>query len=136
MISKLAKKINLKAPITVTDNAWNKLKQISSNSTTNTFVFSAKGGGCNGFSYLLNKITETQSEEFAKYKYSPSCVKKNNLKIIIDPVVEIYLLDTKIDYICEDLENEIYDSKFIYIPNKDRASTCGCGVSFSPKFKE
>ena len=46
---------------------------------------------------------------------------------------EIYLIGTTIDYQFEDVKKGIYDSKFIFTPDKKIATSCGCGVSFSPK---
>ena len=60
-------------------------------------------------------------------------LKKNNIKLVIDPMVEMYLLGTKIDYIYEDYNKSIFESKFIFEPDKNLASICGCGVSFAPK---
>ena len=49
-------------------------------------------------------------------------------------MAELYLIGTTVDYVSEDFSKGIYESKFKFIPDKDKASTCGCGVSFSPKF--
>ena len=57
----------------------------------------------------------------------------NNTKLVIEPLSEMLLLGTTIDYIEEDYSNDIYESKFIYTPQKDKATSCGCGISFSPK---
>ena len=45
----------------------------------------------------------------------------------------MYLLGTTIDYVKEDYSKNIFESKFVYIPDKDKATSCGCGVSFNPK---
>ena len=45
----------------------------------------------------------------------------------------MYLLGTEIDYIKEDFNKKIYESKFIYNIDKNLMTTCGCGTSFSPK---
>ena len=44
---------------------------------------------------------------------------------------EMLLLGTTIDYINEDYQKQLYESKFVFIPDKKVASTCGCGVSFN-----
>ena len=58
---------------------------------------------------------------------------KNNTRLMVEPLSEILLLGTTIDYIEEDYSNDVYESKFVYTPQKDKATTCGCGISFSPK---
>ena len=43
------------------------------------------------------------------------------------------LLGTKIDYIKEDFSKGQYENKFVYEVDKELMTSCGCGVSFSPK---
>ena len=54
-------------------------------------------------------------------------------KVYIDPVSEMYLLGTTIDYMKEDYSKKIYENKFIYEVDKNLMTSCGCGISFSPK---
>ena len=42
-------------------------------------------------------------------------------------------LEWTIDYISEDYSKGQYESKFVFNVDKKFASSCGCGVSFSPK---
>ena len=51
----------------------------------------------------------------------------------MDPLAELYLLGTTIDYVKEDYSKNIIESKFVYILDKNMANSCGCGVSFNPK---
>ncbi len=46
---------------------------------------------------------------------------------------EFLLLGTTIDYIHEDYLNGVFENKFVFIPDKTLASSCGCGISFTPK---
>ena len=63
-----------------------------------------------------------------------SYIEKNGTKVYIDPISEMYLFDTEIDYISEDLKKNMFENKFVFIPDKNKSITCGCGISFSPKF--
>ena len=45
----------------------------------------------------------------------------------------MFLIGTKIDYINENYSKNIFESKFIFTPDKNFATSCGCGVSFNPK---
>ena len=45
----------------------------------------------------------------------------------------MHLIGTEIDYIEEDINKGIFESKFVFNIDKKIASTCGCGVSFMPK---
>ena len=47
----------------------------------------------------------------------------------------MYLLGTSIDYVKEDYQKGIYESKFVFDINKETMSSCGCGTSFSPQLK-
>ena len=122
-------------PIKVTDNAWNKIGNILKIQSNNWgFLFSAEGGGCGGFNYSFKTIDyDKYNKIFDKSKIKPSIINNDNNKIIIDPYSEMFLLGTTIDYVKEDYNKNIFESKFIFVPNKELATTCGCGVSFSPK---
>ena len=118
-----------KVPVTITNNAWKKMDSILKNTDSYCFLFSATGGGCNGFNYNLQSINKNKFDEI---KYT-SHIENNNVKFIIDPMSEFLLIGTTIDYINEDYSKNIFESKFIFTPLKEFATTCGCGVSFSPK---
>ena len=45
----------------------------------------------------------------------------------------MFLLGTTINYISEDYEKGIFENKFVFTPDKKIASSCGCGISFTPK---
>ena len=114
------------APIKVTDNAWNKMSSILTKTGDRMFVFSADSGGCNGFSYKLETVSEN------KFK-NPSLVENKNVKIIIDPFTEMHVLGTEIDYIHEDYSKGVFENRFVFNPDKIYASSCGCGKSFTVK---
>lgn len=121
-------------PIQVTNNAWNKIETIVNKSSNNMgFLFSVSSGGCNGFNYNLNLLDKNKFKDIQNDKLKISYVKNNNIKIYIDQLSEFYLLGTKIDYISENFNKNIFESKFTFTPNKNKASSCGCGISFSPK---
>ena len=56
-----------------------------------------------------------------------------NTNIYIEPISEMYLIGTTIDYIEEDVNKGIFENKFVYKIDKNIASSCGCGISFTPK---
>lgn len=76
-----------------------------------------KGGGCSGFSYILD-LTETQKptdEEFEQH----------GVKIVCDPKSLIYLNGVTVDF-----RDEIMGRGFVF-NNPNATSSCGCGSSFS-----
>ena len=121
--------------VSITNNAWNKIISIAKSQNAAGFLFFADSGGCNGFNYKLDLLTNTKYNNLINKnsKVQLTVYEKNDIKLIIEPISEMYLLGTKIDYIFENFEKGIYENKFIYIPDKNLASSCGCGVSFNPK---
>lgn len=128
----LISKVKLrKLPITITNNAWTKINSIVNNTNNNYgMIFTASSGGCNGFNYKLNLLDKEIYEINKKNK--STFLEYNNTKVFIDPIVEMYLLNTRIDYITEDYSKNIYENKFTFTPDKSIANSCGCGTSFSP----
>ena len=87
--------------------------------------FYASGGGCGGFKYNL-VTNETISPKDIK-------VIENKATVYVDHFSEMRILGTTIDYTEENFTKGIIEGGFKYIPQKDFATMCGCGVSFSPK---
>ena len=133
MIKRLFSTIN-KSPIIITNNAWNKMINISKTQKINRFLFSATNGGCNGFNYKLNLLNDKEYENiYNTNKIKPNIIKKENTELLIEPMSEFLLLGTTIDYIHENYSKGVFENKFIFIPNKTLATSCGCGISFTPK---
>ena len=76
-----------------------------------------KGGGCSGFSYVLD-LTENQKE-------TDEVFEANGIQIVCDPKSLLYLSGTKID--CRD---EIMGRGFVF-SNPNASTSCGCGSSFA-----
>jgi iron-sulfur cluster assembly accessory protein len=135
MIKRLFSTINSYS-ITITNAAWNKMDDIVKKKEDSTFLFSASSGGCNGYNYDLHLIDKEKYEKIIMMysgKFKPTIMKKKNTKIVVEPVSEILLSGTTIDYVSEDYENGVFENKFVFTPDKKLASSCGCGISFTPK---
>jgi len=76
-----------------------------------------KGGGCSGFSYVLD-LTETQKETDEEFE-------QHGIKVICDPKSLLYLGGTTIDF-----KDEIMGRGFVF-QNPNATSSCGCGSSFT-----
>jgi iron-sulfur cluster assembly protein len=113
-----------------------------------------KGGGCSGFSYLLD-LTEVQkdSDEMWEFTYNRRPEKASTetslmgggggaavatgddaseeagepftVRVVCDPKSYLYLNDTTIDF-----KDEIMGRGFVF-NNPNATNTCGCGSSFS-----
>ena len=126
-----------KIGIAITSAAWNKMTHIYSKTNKKEFLFAASSGGCAGLNYEFKNVERHQIDELiTSCKITPTFINNDNISVYIDPLSEMYLIGTTIDYIEEDYNDGIYESKFTFIPNKDTASLCGCGISFYPKDAE
>ena len=76
-----------------------------------------KGGGCSGFSYLLD-LTEQSRDNDETFD-------QNGIKVVCDPKSYLYLNGTTIDF-----KDEVMGRGFVF-NNPNATSTCGCGSSFS-----
>ena len=76
-----------------------------------------KGGGCSGFSYLLD-LTEQQHDNDETFE-------EQGVKIVCDPKSYLYLNGTTIDF-----KDEVMGRGFVF-NNPNASTTCGCGSSFS-----
>ncbi|MFT5206221.1 MAG: iron-sulfur cluster assembly protein [Phycisphaerales bacterium] len=84
-----------------------------------------KGGGCSGFSYILD-LTETKKEGDEQWDYSFD-VEGNNMQVsvICDPKSYLYLNGTTVDF-----KDEVMGRGFVF-ENPNASSSCGCGSSFN-----
>jgi len=76
-----------------------------------------KGGGCSGFSYILD-LTEVQKDHDEE-------IEQHGIKVICDPKSLLYLEGVTIDF-----KDEIMGRGFVF-NNPNATNTCGCGSSFS-----
>jgi iron-sulfur cluster assembly protein len=76
-----------------------------------------KGGGCSGFSYVLD-LTETRKD-------TDEIFEQHGVRIICDPKSLLYLNGTTVDF-----RDEIMQRGFVF-NNPNATSSCGCGSSFS-----
>lgn len=99
-----------------------------------------KGGGCSGFSYLLD-LTENERDSDEVYESRYPIQSKTaavavaesggdngdsfTLRVICDPKSYLYLNGTTIDF-----KDELMGRGFVF-SNPNASSTCGCGSSFA-----
>ena len=125
-----------KVGIQVTKNGWNKIREIIKQSNNKYgLLYSASSGGCSGFNFDLGLLDETTYKKMSKMKYLTVLTEPRSsiTKVYVDPMSEMHLLGTTIDYITEDYSKGQFENKFIFEVDKDLLSTCGCGISFTPK---
>jgi iron-sulfur cluster assembly protein len=119
------------------------LKQQNLDPETIRLRVGVKGGGCSGFSYLLD-LTENQrdTDEIWEYTYtfqpagagaagegSGGVVTAGEpetftLRVVCDPKSYLYLNGTEVDF-----RDELMGRGFVF-NNPNATNTCGCGGSF------
>jgi len=77
-----------------------------------------KGGGCSGFSYMLDLTEEPRGEMDEE-------LESNGIKVLVDMKSLLYLDGTEIDF-----KDEVMQQGFVF-KNPNATSSCGCGSSFS-----
>ncbi len=76
-----------------------------------------KGGGCSGFSYILD-LTESQQDNDEVFE-------EHGIQVVCDPKSYLYLNGASIDF-----KDEVMGRGFVF-NNPNATSTCGCGSSFT-----
>lgn len=107
--------------ITLTDTAAREIKSIIEQQELDAekvrLRIGVKGGGCSGFSYILD-LTENQEE-------TDEAVDQHGVTVIVDPKSLLYLEGVTIDF-----KDEVMGRGFVF-QNPNATSSCGCGSSFS-----
>jgi iron-sulfur cluster assembly protein len=78
----------------------------------------AKGGGCSGFSYVLD-FDQAGPTEF------DLCFEMHGVKYVVDKKSEFFMGGTVLDF-----NDELLNRGFAF-KNPSATGTCGCGTSFS-----
>ncbi|MDP9173375.1 MAG: iron-sulfur cluster assembly accessory protein [Planctomycetota bacterium] len=78
-----------------------------------------KGGGCSGFSYMLDLTAEAKGDMDEE-------MESNGVKILCDMKSYLYLNGTEIDFMDEGVMRQGFVFK-----NPNATSSCGCGSSFN-----
>lgn len=138
-------------PVIITDTAAREINNIVNQQGLDgdkiRLRVGVKGGGCSGFSYILD-LTEVQkdTDELWEFSYRPSADGKGRtrvegatggtatavaepgtftVRVVCDPKSYLYLNGTTIDF-----KDEIMGRGFVF-SNPNASTTCGCGSSFS-----
>jgi iron-sulfur cluster assembly protein len=106
--------------VTLTETAAREIKTIIDQQELNPASIrlrvGVKGGGCSGFSYILD-LTENARD-------TDEIFDQHGVKVVCDPKSFLYLNGVTIDF-----KDEIMGRGFVF-NNPNASSTCGCGSSF------
>ena len=108
--------------ITLTESAAKEIQDIiqqqSLPAETTRLRVGVKGGGCSGFSYMLDLTEEPKGEMDEE-------LDSHGVKILCDMKSYLYLNGVEIDF-----KDEVMARGFVF-KNPNATSSCGCGSSFS-----
>ena len=104
--------------ITVSERAATQIAAIIADEGGNTMLrVSVEGGGCSGFQYKFDLVQARKAEDLA--------IDKGGVTVLIDPVSQIYMEGSEIDF-----ADELIGAAF-KVNNPNATASCGCGTSFS-----
>jgi iron-sulfur cluster assembly accessory protein len=111
--------------IELTDNADIHLSSIIVDKNIPAIKLSVNSGGCSGFSYDWQLVSEEELTNFVDdFDF---ILDLDTGKLIIDSLSLIYLVGTVVDY-----KKDIFGQRLM-VENPNINSMCGCGESFSVK---
>ncbi len=109
-----------KSPLTMTDAAVAQISRLMAKDGTMGLRIGVKKGGCAGMEYTMEYVTEIAPHD--------EVVEKDNARVMIAPMAQMFLFGTEIDY-----ETSLLESGFKF-RNPNVVDACGCGESI--KFAE
>lgn len=106
------------APVTLSEKAAAQVSKVLSREAPGSFLrIAVNGGGCSGFQYAFDIVTDRESDDLA--------VERDGVVVLIDPVSVDYMRGARIDYV-----NDLIGQSF-KIDNPNATASCGCGTSFA-----
>ncbi len=105
--------------ITLTERAASEIKRIFTEQQMpegSSLRIAVKGGGCSGFSYVLDVATKPAADD--------ESFQTNGVNVICDPKSYLYLAGTEVDF-----EDKLLGRGFVF-NNPNAKKSCGCGASF------
>tara|TARA_B100001113_G_scaffold323936_1_gene295270 strand:- start:167 stop:502 length:336 start_codon:yes stop_codon:yes gene_type:complete len=106
--------------LSITDQAEEQIKKIlnSAPDGQDALLVGVDKSGCSGYSYKLDFIYSKNAENY-------DLIKKNGVKVYIDPKAIMFLIGSQMDF-----QTDKLSSRFVF-KNPNEKSTCGCGESFN-----
>ncbi len=83
----------------------------------NALRVSVEGGGCSGFSYKFDLVSDRNADDVA--------IERDGATVLIDELSLIYMGGSVIDFV-DDLIGQSFK-----VENPNAVASCGCGTSFS-----
>nr|WP_321444508.1 iron-sulfur cluster insertion protein ErpA [uncultured Cohaesibacter sp.] len=104
--------------ITVTDSAIRRIAFILSKEQEGSMLrISVSGGGCSGFQYNYDLVTEKEEDDLV--------IERDGAIVLIDPMTQQYMEGSEVDFV-DDIMGQAFQIK-----NPLATASCGCGTSFA-----
>jgi iron-sulfur cluster insertion protein len=106
------------ASITLSERAVRRIAEILKAEEARTlFRVSVEGGGCSGFQYRFDIVSERAADDLL--------VERDGARVVVDPVSLGFLQGAELDFV-----DDLIGAQF-KLNNPNVTAACGCGTSFS-----
>ena len=104
--------------ITISPRAVRRIAElIRSEAAPALFRVSVEGGGCSGFQYRFDLVTEKAPDDVL--------VERDGARVVVDPVSLGFVQGAELDFV-----DDLIGAQF-KLNNPNVTASCGCGTSFS-----
>ena len=104
--------------ITLSERATRRIAEIlKAEAAPALFRVSVEGGGCSGFQYRFDLVTETTADDLL--------VERDGARVVVDPISLGFLQGAELDFV-----DDLIGAQF-KLNNPNVTAACGCGTSFS-----
>jgi iron-sulfur cluster insertion protein len=104
--------------ITLSERATRRIAEIlKAEAAPALFRVSVEGGGCSGFQYRFDLVTETTPDDLL--------VERDGARVVVDPISLGFLQGAELDFV-----DDLIGTQF-KLNNPNVTAACGCGTSFS-----
>jgi iron-sulfur cluster insertion protein len=104
--------------ITLSERAARRIAEIlKAEAAPALFRVSVEGGGCSGFQYRFDLVTETTQDDLL--------VERDGACVVVDPISLGFMRGAELDFV-----DDLIGTQF-KLNNPNVTAACGCGTSFS-----
>jgi iron-sulfur cluster insertion protein len=104
--------------ITISQRAASRIAEIlNSEAQPTLFRVSVEGGGCSGFQYRFDLVTERAADDLL--------IEHDGARVVVDPVSLGFMQGAELDFV-----DDLIGAQF-KLNNPNVTAACGCGTSFS-----
>jgi iron-sulfur cluster assembly accessory protein len=104
--------------ITLSERAARRIAEIlKSEKAPALFRVSVEGGGCSGFQYRFDLVTEKAPDDLL--------IERDGARVVVDPISLGFVQGAELDFV-----DDLIGAQF-KLNNPNVTASCGCGTSFS-----